>query len=400
MVFIFKSMVRNFSIVILFVLATIGAVNAQQVTYYQSFEDTARLFQDYVLSNLDKGDPAGTSIDTLKILPWYVTTAGTTGNHAAVATSNYDPSVAADDWFVTPAIRLGKASKLSWKTLSLTAGKTDTYQVFVSTTEQSVSGCLFNNAAGSYSSANSTAFATQTLDLAAAGYANKVVYIGFRLNTLSGGDKLAVDDIKVTEDSTHFVSLTFRVNMLKYKADSVFNSRKDTVDVAGTFNNFDGTKSILSIVPNTDSSIYSITIPGFLVGDLLEFKFRINSSWDNTTAEFPFGRPNRLWRVEQDKYIYSCNYNDQGLAFGIPENAAMDHVKMYPNPARSNVFVEFPESIKKITLVSLTGSKVLDFESLTGSKVSLDTENLAKGTYIMLFYTRDGLAGSKKLIKK
>ena len=393
-------MVRNFLIIILFILASFGVANAQQVMYYQSFEDTSRLFQDYVLSNLDKGDPAGTTFDTLKSVPWYVTAAGSAGNHAAVATSDYDPAAAADDWFVTPAIRLGKASKLSWKSLSLTAGKTDTYQVYVSTTEQSVSGCLFNNPAGSYTSSGSTGFSSNTLDLAAAGYANRVVFIGFRLNTLSGGDKLAIDDIKVTEDSTQFISLTFKVNMLKYKIDSLFNPRKDTVDVAGTFNGFNGKKSILSIVPNTDSSVYVITIPGFLVGDRLEFKFRINSSWHDSICELPYGQPNRIWVIQKDKYTYTCNYNDERVTFGIPENALMEHVKLYPNPAKGFVIVEYPESVKKITLVSLTGSKVLSLESLSGVKAGLDVDKLAKGTYIMLFYTRDGLAGSKKLIKK
>ena len=393
-------MVRNFLIIILITLVASGAVNAQQVMYYQSFEDTSRLFQDYVLSNLDKGDPAGTSIDTLKTVSWYVADAGSTGNHAAVATSNYDPAVATDDWFVTPAIRLGKASKLSWKSLSLTEGKTDTYQVYVSTTEQSVSGCLFNNAAGSFSSSGSTSFTTNVLDLAAAGYADRVVFIGFRLNTASGGDKLAIDDIKVTEDSTQFVSLTFMVNMLKYKIDSLFNPRQDTVDVAGTFNNFDGTKSILSIVPNTDSTIYAITIPGFLVGDRLEFKFRINSTWHDSICEFPYGQPNRIWVIQKDKYTYTCNYNDERATFGIPENAIMEKVKLYPNPAQSFVVVDYPESVIRIALVTLTGSKVMNMESLPGVKTSLNVDKLAKGTYIMLFYTRDGLAGSKKLIKK
>lgn len=391
---------RNFSLAILFFLATIGVAKAQQVMYYQSFEDTSQLFQNYVLSNLDMGDPTGTELDTLKKVAWYVNTAGVTGNHAAIGTSNYDPAVAADDWFITPPIRLGKASKLSWNSLALTSGKTDTYQVFVSTTEQSVSGCLFNDQAGSYTTGTSTVFTANTLDLAKAGYADQIVFIGFRLNTLTGGDKIALDDIKVMEDSTQFISLTFKVNMLKYKIDSLFNPRKDTVDVAGTFNNFDGTKHILSIVPNTDSSVYSITIPGFLVGDTLEFKFRINSTWHDSIAEFPHGLPNRIWIVEQGKYIYSCNYNNQGLAFGIPENAVMAQVKMYPNPAHDNVTIEFPEAINRINLTGMNGSRILNVESLQGNKTSIGIENLSNGLYLMLFYTKDGLAGSKKLIKK
>jgi hypothetical protein len=390
---------RKISIVILFILASFAAANAQQVMYSQTFEDTANLFQDYVLANLDKGIPANTDLDTLASVPWYVSVSGPGSNHAAIATSNYNPAVAADDWFITPAIRLGEKSILTFKSLSLVAGTTDTYEVYVSTTEQSVSGCLFNPPVWHFTSNNSTAFETQLLDLATAGYANKVVFIGFRLTTASGGDKLAIDDIKVEETVTQFKSLTFIVNMSNYIADSLFNPKTDTVDVAGTFNNYDGTKNILSIVPGTDSSVYSTTIPGFLDGDRLEFKFRINSSWDDSIVEFPYGQPNRIWTIEHDKYTYTCYYNDQGVPFGIPENGLMGQVNLYPNPAKDIVSLEYPVNIRKIILVSFNGSKILDREIPSDGSLNLDVSSLAKGTYILLFYTNDGYAGSKKLVK-
>ena len=376
------------------------ATYAQQVVYSQTFENTASLFQGYVLSNLDKADPAGTDLDTLKSVAWYVNTAGASGNHAAIATSNYDPADVANDWFITPAIRLGKASKLSWKSLALTVGKTDTYQVYISTTEQSVAGCVFNGPAGSYTTGNSTEFETNTLDLAKAGYANRKVFIAFRLNTASGGDKIAIDDLLVTEDSSHFVSLTFKVDMSRYKADTLFNPRTDTVDVAGTFNNFDGTKNILSIVPGTDSSLYTTTIPGFLDGDTLEFKFRINSSWNDTAAEFPYGRPNRVWIVEPGNYTYICYYNDiDADTQGIHENSIMKYVKVYPNPAQSYTLVGVPEEIKQINLVNLAGSQLVNRETQGGRVINLDVNTLPKGTYLLLFYTNKGFVGSKKLIK-
>jgi len=374
------------------------ASKAQQVIYSQTFEDTASLFQDYALANLDKGIPAGTGFDTLRSLPWIVSTDGT-ANHAAVATSNYEPAKAADDWFVTPAIRIGKASRLTWKSMELTAGKADTYQVYVSTTEKSVSGCLFNGPAGSFTSDNSNAYNTNSLDLAQAGYANQTVYIGFRLNTVSGGDKLAIDDLLVTEDSTHFVSLTFQVNMSAYIADSLFNPRTDTVDIAFPYNIRNGKNYILSIVPGSDSTIYSTTIPGFLDGDQLEFKFRINSSWNDTAVEFPYGQPNRMWTIEHNMYTYICYYNRLGATFGIPENPIMEQVKVFPNPAQTYVLVGVPDDIKKIILVNLMGSKVLERQINMGHVINLDTSSLAKGSYVLLFYTYKGFTGSKKLIK-
>lgn len=392
-------MMRKISIAVMFILATIASANAQQVVYSQNFEDTASLFQNYVRANLDKLDPAGTEWDTLKTVPWIVTTVGTGNNHAAVATSDYDTAVAADDWFITPAIRLGEKSVLTFKSLSLTSGTTDTYEVYISSTEQSVSGCLFNPRAALFSSSQSSAFEAQELDLAAAGYASQVVFIGFRLTTAEGGDKLAIDDIAVTETTTQFHSLNFFVNMSEYIADSLFNPRTDTVDVAGTFNNFDGTRHILSIVPATDSAIYSITIPGFLPGDRLEFKFRINSTWNDSIVEFPYGQPNRVWVIEEGKYTYTCFYNDQGTPFGIPESALMDQVHVFPNPAQSIVSVEIPANILRISMITLTGSKIIDRETSSGNPITFDVSSFAKGTYVLLFYTREGYAGSKKLIK-
>ena len=375
------------------------ASKAQQVIYSQTFENTSNLFQEFVLSNLDKGIPAGTGYDTLKSVPWFVTSVGTSGNHAAVATSNYNPAKAADDWFVTPAIRIGKASKLTWKSMQLSTSTTDTYQIYVSTTEKSVSGCPFNGPAGSFTSANSTGYTNNTLDLALAGYANQTVFIGFRLNTASGGDKLAIDDLLVTEDSTHFVSLTFQVNMSNYIADTLFNPRTDTVDVAFPYNINNGKNYILAIVPGSDSTIYSITIPGFLDGDELEFKFRINSSWNDTAVEFPYGQPNRMWTIEKNAYTYTCYYNKRGTTFGISENPLMEQVKVYPNPAQSYVLVGVPDDIRKIIMVNLTGSKVIERQITTGHVINLDVSSFPKGTYVLLFYTDKGFTGSKKLIK-
>jgi hypothetical protein len=390
---------RKISIAVMFILATIATANAQQVVYSQNFEDTASLFQNYVLVNLDKLDPAGTEWDTLKTVPWIVTTVGTGSNHAAVATSDYDTTLAADDWFITPAIRLGEQSVLTFKSLSLTPGTTDTYEIYISNTEQSVSGCLFNPRVGQFSSSQSSTFEEQELNLAAAGFASQMVYIGFRLTTASGGDKLAIDDIVVTETVTQFRSLNFIVNMSEYIADSLFSPRTDTVDVAGTFNNFDGTKHILSIVPGTDSAIYFITITGFLPGDRLEFKFRINSTWNDSIVEFPYGQPNRVWVIEEGKYTYTCFYNDQGTPFAIPENTLMDLVNVFPNPAQSIVSVEIPGNIRRMSVITLTGSKMLESETSSGNPFTFDVSSFAKGTYVLLFYTNEGYAGSKKLIK-
>jgi hypothetical protein len=393
-------MIRTITLVSFFLLAVFTVTQAQTVMYSQNFEDSTRLFQNYVRMNYDKGDPAGTDWDTLKTVPWVIGHAGNSGNHAAIATSDYDPATPADDWFITPAIRIGESSELSWKSLSLLSGRTDSYRVYVSTTEQSVAGCQFNGPAASFSSSNANAFETKTLNLAAAGYSNTTVYIGFQLNTASGGGRLAIDDLKVTENTTPFVSLKFNVDMSRYITDSLFNPRTDTVDIAGNFNKFDGTQNILSIVPGTDSTVYTTTIAGFLNGDRLEFKFRINSSWSDTSVEFPYGQPNRVWVVEPGKYTFSCYYNDHGTTFGIPENSLMDQVSVYPNPATGPVALKIPSAIDRVRLVSLTGSLLQDLQIDSSHQPLINVQPMPSGTYLLLFYSGQQYCGYRKLIRK
>ena len=373
--------------------------HSQVVLFNQNFEDTANLFQGYVLSNFDKGIPANTEWAPLGDSAWVVRYLSGFNTHAAVATSNYDSAVAANDWFITPAINLGKASRLSWKAMSLTPGKPDSYEVYVSTSTQSASGCLINFPFYSVASEQSGLFKQYTLDLADSGYADQPIYIGFRLTTLSG-DLLAVDDIKVTDDSLpSLASLTFVVNMSKYIAAGNFRPRTDTVDVAGNFNSWDGTQNIMGLVANSDSSIYSITIPGFHDGDQLQFKFRINSSWNDTSVEFPYGGPNRLWTIADGKYTYTAFYNENGVVSSIPDAMeSLDGVKIFPNPVGDELTILPVSDIRLILMVSLNGQKIREFRD-PGNKLLVDTSGLPTGTYILLFYSRQGLIGGRKIMR-
>jgi hypothetical protein len=58
-----------------------------------------------------------------------------------------------------------------------------------------------------------------------------------------------------------------------------------------------------------------------------------------------------------------------------------------------------PANILRVRMISLTGNKVLDSETTSGNTLTFDVSSIAKGTYVLLFYTKEGYAGSKKLIK-
>ena len=85
-----------------------------------------------------------------------------------------------------------------------------------------------------------------------------------------------------------------------------FDSDADFLDVPGTFNNWDGTGYHLVVIEN---NVYTITITDIEAGDEIEFKFRINGSWDK--AEFPDGGDNRNYTVEQGENIVEYWFNDE-----------------------------------------------------------------------------------------
>ncbi len=101
-------------------------------------------------------------------------------------------------------------------------------------------------------------------------------------------------------------SVQFQVNMNYQEALGNFNPLTQTVDVAGTFNNWGSPTTVLS---DTDGDgIYTGTA-SLTIGTTIQFKTRINAQW-NGTEEFAGGGPNRTYTVMQNGVV-SYWYNDE-----------------------------------------------------------------------------------------
>jgi len=370
---------------------------SQTIIYQQNFDNPATALNGFRLANLDMGNPSSPNYASLADSAWVIREYADTDNSIAIGTSDYDEPVAANDWLITPAIRLGKASRLSWKSVSINAN-TDSYEVYISTSEQSVNGCLLNFPVLTVNNEVFGEWQEHELSLTDLGYAEQTVYIGFRLITLNGL-ALGLDDIRVADDSiSEIISLTFTVNMKKYIDKKDFNPRTDTVDVAGNFNNWIGEKNILSLVADTDSSVYSTTIPGFYTGSKLEFKFRINSSWNDTSVEFPYGGSNRLWEISEEKYTYTAYYNESGTISSMDnEVPATPEITIYPNPVLDRIQIRFPMGVNRIRMVSSDGRNIMDW-TVSGTSFSSPVD-VIPGLYHLLFYDSNRMVGSKKIIK-
>jgi photosystem II stability/assembly factor-like uncharacterized protein len=101
-------------------------------------------------------------------------------------------------------------------------------------------------------------------------------------------------------------SVTLNVNMTHQMFLGNFDPLFDFVDVVGTFNNW-GDPVINMNDPNSDG-IYTVTIPDLIIGQRIEYKFRINNDWN--TSELPYWAPNRVYIVQPGENIVEHWYDN------------------------------------------------------------------------------------------
>jgi len=92
-------------------------------------------------------------------------------------------------------------------------------------------------------------------------------------------------------------TIKFKVNMTYASRAGLFDPSVDYVDIAGSLNGWDGTDYHLEKDTTNEGltldSIWAITVDSLDLEQIIEYKFRINGSWDADKHEFPDGGPNR-----------------------------------------------------------------------------------------------------------
>jgi carbohydrate binding protein with CBM4/9 domain len=153
------------------------------------------------------------------------------------------------------------------------------------------------------------------------------------------------------------VNVTLNVIMKQRVEESLFNLATDYVDVAGTMNDWSGT----TMTDFDGDTTYSVSIP-MMPYSTQNFKFRINGSWNDATAEFPYGGPARELLIPATGGSFTYWYNDDTLEVaidGIPKEFALH--QNYPNPFNPTTTINFDlPNIADVKLViyDITGRKV------------------------------------------
>jgi hypothetical protein len=177
--------------------------------------------------------------------------------------------------------------------------------------------------------------------------------------------------------------VTLNVDMTLPIANGYFKPASgDFLDVAGTFNAWNGAGHHLTDA-NGDG-IYTVTIPALATFQKIEYKYRINGSWD--TSEFPSGGPNRVYRTSFYNVVNDI-YNN-GISMGLNLNALNSSMQVYPNPTDGMVTLSVENSQVtdlNILITNIQGQVV--YQKLAPSTLNyhenIDLSQFAKGMYFL-----------------
>jgi hypothetical protein len=106
-----------------------------------------------------------------------------------------------------------------------------------------------------------------------------------------------------------------------------------------------------------------------------------------------------IWRDRVHDYgvdLTGSSIDENGTT-GIAENGRTIKLDVYPNPATDNVTAKLPTTVTNATVVVFdqAGRAVETLYNLSGVKLKIDTDNLAKGTYILKIADKSNTYTSK-----
>jgi hypothetical protein len=85
---------------------------------------------------------------------------------------------------------------------------------------------------------------------------------------------------------------------------------------------------------------------------------------------------------------------------GITDNYLVGKISIFPNPSNGLLTVESLEEIQSVSIFSLDGRQVANYNNMSVGITQINIENLSKGMYFMNFVAPNGATFTHKLIKE
>jgi hypothetical protein len=81
-------------------------------------------------------------------------------------------------------------------------------------------------------------------------------------------------------------------------------------------------------------------------------------------------------------------------------NASLTHFAAYPNPFSSYITLENIQSVSRITITNLIGQKVLETNALGSERMTIPTDGLVNGIYLIVIEAENGERVVRKMVKE
>ncbi|MEA3288362.1 MAG: DUF5123 domain-containing protein [Candidatus Marinimicrobia bacterium] len=204
------------------------------------------------------------------------------------------------------------------------------------------------------------------------------------------GDVVSPDAaITFTMDADKSITATFSVptytlNLnvkMQYQIHiGTFNPATDSLDVAGSFNNWGADGTWLYDVDGDTVWSVAMVFPALSPDLNFEYKFRINASWDDATAEFPYGGPARVLNLTSDTTI-TVWYNDLDMTTSVDEHFMPEVYSLsqnFPNPFNPSTTISFD-------LIETADTRLILYDMRGREVEHLVNQNMAPGRYTVTF---------------
>jgi hypothetical protein len=195
------------------------------------------------------------------------------------------------------------------------------------------------------------------------------------------------------------VSVTFNVDMSGMISEGIFDPAVDKVDLAGSMNNWGS--PVQNAADADADGIYTIVVPNVEIGTALEFKFRVNGTWD-PISEFPGGGPNRTYTAVEGENVVNVVFNDGDYTPWITEGVEINKAAalyMYPNPANHMFTVSSAFEIQSVKISNIAGQLVYK-APVNGFSADVNISTLEAGMYIVSVTFESMEVSNRVLIKK
>lgn len=135
------------------------------------------------------------------------------------------------------------------------------------------------------------------------------------------------------------------------------------------------------------SNIYTVTLSGYSVGEVISYNYRDGNHWENQTAQ------TRTYTVVAGENVINDSFTRFVSAKGMDDN----HIKVFPNPVQNHLNISGSVQYSKLDICNLSG-QIIYSQSISSNDLHVDVSNLKAGIYYIILHGNNMPTITQKII--